>query len=326
MSQQPRRIHPLLVERSFLSVLACAYVVYLVVFGPNLYSWVFPSSDSIVDHHVDTTSSAAVQHWTVAAMRNATEDDVQNGTVFSQILEKSSVTRQSKATLKQGQPPRDGGLSYPLSTVGKVFFTNDAGMNMSCSGTAVTSRNRSVVDTAGHCLYQYGEWMQNVIFCPQYDNGDTPYGCWAAHDLEVPSEWIDAKPNNFHHDFGMAIVAANNQGLLTDVVGGAGWAYNQPVDQAFYAYGYPAMLPFDGQTRQSCEGASGTSWKFGEGNVVSIPCNMNGGSSGGPWFIKIGDAWYLNGHNDFISSRMPGHMFSPYYDDTWYTLYSKASA
>ncbi len=58
--------------------------------------------------------------------------------------------------------------------------------------------------------------------------------------------------------------------------------------------------------------------------VVSIPCNMTGGSSGGPWFIKIGGNWYLNGHNDFISSMQPGHMFSPYYDDTWYALYDKA--
>jgi len=51
---------------------------------------------------------------------------------------------------------------------------------------------------------------------------------------------------------------------------------------------------------------------------------MTGGSSGGPWFIKIGGNWYLNGHNDFISSMQPGHMFSPYYDDTWYALYDKA--
>jgi hypothetical protein len=51
---------------------------------------------------------------------------------------------------------------------------------------------------------------------------------------------------------------------------------------------------------------------------------MTGGSSGGPWFIKINGNWYLNGHNDFGSSMMPGHMFSPYYDDTWYALYEKA--
>jgi hypothetical protein len=122
----------------------------------------------------------------------------------------------------------------------------------------------------------------------------------------------------------MVIVANNSEGVLTDLVGGAGWAYNQPVKQTFYAYGYPAGSPFDGQTRKSCEGLIGTTWQHGGGNVVSIPCGMTGGSSGGPWFIQISGNWYLNGHNDFTSSIQPGHMFSPYYDDTWYALYDKA--
>jgi hypothetical protein len=51
---------------------------------------------------------------------------------------------------------------------------------------------------------------------------------------------------------------------------------------------------------------------------------MTGGSSGGPWFIQINGNWYLNGHNDFTSILQPGHMFSPFYDDTWYALYEKA--
>ena len=37
-----------------------------------------------------------------------------------------------------------------------------------------------------------------------------------------------------------------------DVVGGIGWAYNQPTNQSFSAYGYPAGYPFDGQSRKSC--------------------------------------------------------------------------
>ena len=166
--------------------------------------------------------------------------------------------------------------------------------------------------------------MRNVIFCPQYENGNTPYGCWAARDLEVPSDWINARPNDYHHDFGMMIVAPNNEGVLTDVVGGSGWAYNQPANQTFYAYGYPAASPFDCQTRKSCEGSIGTTWQHGGGNVVSIRCGMTGGSSGGPWFIQIKGNLYLNGHNDFTNILQPRYMFSPYYDDTWYALYDRA--
>jgi V8-like Glu-specific endopeptidase len=256
-------------------------------------------------------------------MRHAADADQQNSNA-SAFTPGNLDQSLGQAAQQEGQPPLNGEPSYPLSTVGKVFFTNAAGQDMTCSGTSVKSLNHSTVDTAGHCLYWNGDWVHNLIFCPLYENGSTPYGCWAARALEVPSDWINARPNDYHHDFGMAIVSANSQGVLTDLVGGAGWAYNQPVNQPFSAYGYPAAYPFDGQTRQSCEDALGKTWQHGGGTVVSIPCNMTGGSSGGPWFIQISGHWYLNGHNDFTSGLQPGHMFSPCYDDTWYALYNKA--
>jgi len=315
-------LHPL-TGKIFLCLLASAYLVYLVAFTRFMSTSLSAPSQTIIEHQVNTAPGIVIKHWTVMSMLHAIDADQQFDQNFD-LTQGNIDTSQSKAAQQQGQPPRNGDASYPLSTVGKVFFTTDAGRDAVCSGTAVVSNNHSVVDTAGHCLYLYGDWVHNVIFCPLYDKGIAPYGCWAARDLEVPSDWIGASPNDYHHDFGMAIVAPNSQGDLTDLVGGAGWTYNQPVNQPFYAYGYPAAYPFDGQTRQSCESSSGTTWQHGGGTVVSIPCNMTGGSSGGPWFIQIGDNWYLNGHNDFISSLKRGHMFSPYYDDTWYALYDKA--
>jgi len=307
----------------FLSLLAGVYLVYLVAFGHDLSLTLFGPHETIIEQPVNTTPDLAIKYWTTASMQSASDADQQISTT-SDLTQANIDVSQGKAAQQDGQPPRNGNNSYPLSTVGKVFLTNAAGQNLACSGTAVVSSNGSVVDTAGHCLYLNGSWMRNVIFCPQYESGNTPYGCWAARDLEVPSDWINASPNDYHHDFGMIIVAPNNEGILTDVVGGAGLAYNQPVNQTFYAYGYPAASPFDGQTRKSCEGSIGTTWQHGGGNVVSIPCGMTGGSSGGPWFIQINGNLYLNGHNDFTSSLQPGYMFSPYYDDTWFALYDKA--
>lgn len=320
MSLLQRLILHRLFSKIFLCALAGTYVVYLVAFAHVVPVSLIFSSPTVVVHPVSTSPDSALAYWTPAHMRAAINDDVQISTVSQQSSEQS----QGQAAKQQGQPPSNGDSSYPLSTVGKVFLTSQGGQDFVCSGTAVTSDNKSVVDSAGHCLYMNGQWVKNVIFCPLYDTGKTPYGCWAARDLEVPSDWLNPKPNDYHHDFGIAVVAANNQGSLTDVVGGAGWAYNQPANQPFSAYGYPAGYPFDGQTRQSCEASSGTLWPHGDGTVVSIPCDMTGGSSGGPWFIKIDGNWYLNGHNDFISSLQPKHMFSPYYDDTWYALYDKA--
>jgi V8-like Glu-specific endopeptidase len=315
-------LHPL-TGKIFLGLLASVYLVYLLAFGRFLTASLSASSGTIIEHPVEASPGVVLTHWTAANMRNATDADVLISNA-ADLTQGSIDTNAGEAAQRQGEPPRDENLSYPVSTVGKLFFTGATGQDLVCSGTAVMSNNHSVVDTAGHCIYWHGDWVHNVIFCPLYENGTTPYGCWAARDLEAPSDWIDARPGDYHHDFGMAIVAPNSEGLLTDLVGGAGWAYNQPVTQPFYAYGYPAAHPFDGQTRQSCESSLGTTRKHGGGTVVSIPCNMTGGSSGGPWFIQIGGNWYLNGHNDFISILQPGHMFSPYYDDTWYALYTRA--
>lgn len=323
MPRQP--IPSLKAGRIFLALLACAYLIYLGVLGNLFLPSIFAPAAAVADHPVDTQSTTAISYWTVANMISATDDD-QEAAASSSLALKNTITDIStgKPASQKGQASRNESASYPLSTVGKVFFSNSLGQNMMCSGTAVVSANSSVVDTAGHCIYNRNEWMQNLIFCPLYDNGNTPYGCWAARDLEAPTDWINARPNDYHHDFGIAIVAANSRGLLTNVVGGVGWAYNQTVDKPFSAYGYPARAPYDGQTRVSCENATGKIWQHGDGNAIAIPCDMTGGSSGGPWFVKIGNNWYLNGHNDFGYSLQPGYMFSPYYDDTWFAMYDKA--
>lgn len=312
-----------LVGTLLLGLLGIVYLGYLVTLGHAVYTTVFPSSDGIVEHTVNTSASVTLQYWTPTDMRDAINADQVNNNA-STLTQDTLDTSQGKAARQEGQAPSSGESSYPLSTVGKVFFTNASGQNMVCSGTAIVSKNHNTVDTAGHCLYWNGGWVQRLIFCPLYNNGTTPYGCWAARALEAPSGWINGNQSNLSQDFGMAIVAPNDEGNLTDVVGGAGWAYNQNVNQSYSAYGYPAAGRFDGQTRQSCQASSGKLWQMGGGTVVSIPCDMTGGSSGGPWFIQSGGNWYLSGHNDFTSNLQPNHMFSPYYNDTWYTLYNKA--
>src|SRR5207248_9288186 len=125
-----------------------------------LNPWLSGASVAIIEHPVDTNSDSAVKYWTVASMRGATDVDLLI-VKASGLTQESSNTSQSKAALQEGQLPRSGNASYPLSTVGKVFATNAAGQDLTCSGTAVVSSNHSVVDTAGHCLYWYGNWVHN---------------------------------------------------------------------------------------------------------------------------------------------------------------------
>src|SRR5436305_1659194 len=126
MSQLQRLIlHPL-ASKIFLCLLASVYVLYLVGLGRLLSTWQSASSTTIIEHPVETNSQVVLTHWTAASMRNATDAQQQIGTT-SQLTAGSNNTRLGQATQQPGQPPRHGEPSYPLSTVGKVFFTNAAG-------------------------------------------------------------------------------------------------------------------------------------------------------------------------------------------------------
>ena len=216
-----------------------------------------------------------------------------------------------------------------LATVGKIFFTDSkTGDGYVCSGTAIVSKNQSVVDTAGHCVIEGGSknnWYTHWQFCPQYNNGPSQYGCWSARTLWTRADWANSASQE--DDFGEAVIYPNSlHQHLTSVVGGAGWAYNQPVPQTVTAYGYSAEGSFNGQTMQTCSGTSVSS-SLDDGTVVTIPCTqMTGGASGGPWFISLnGKPGYVNGHNDYVDNRnAPATVTSPYYDSDWYAVYNAA--
>src|SRR5919204_1033968 len=85
------------------------------------------------------------------------------------------------------------------TTVGRVFFTYQ-GRTASCSGDAVTSANRSVVITAGHCVKLQGAWHTNWVFVPGYANGNAPYGTWTAKRTMATPQW--AASENITYDVG----------------------------------------------------------------------------------------------------------------------------
>jgi hypothetical protein len=216
--------------------------------------------------------------------------------------------------------------AFPYSTVGKVFFhDNVTNADFVCSGTAITSANKSTVDTAGHCVAEGGSgnnWFVNWMFCPQFINNTVPQGCWTATQLFAAAGWLNNA--SFTNDYGSAVVAPNQAGLLTDVVGGAGAAYNLDPAQTFTALGYPQASPFNGQLMFSCTG-DGTGMNAGDGTVIALTCNMTGGSSGGPWMVTVdGTFGFVNGHNDFKNTNDPNTMFSTYYNTTWLNVHNMA--
>lgn len=235
----------------------------------------------------------------------------------------SAVARPSTRT--SGSSWTAGGTV--AKTTGRVFFTvtagSDAGRDASCSGTAVTSANKSVVITAGHCVKLNGAFHANWVFVPGYDQGSRPNGTWPATTLLTTPQWNSGENMNF--DIAAAVVAPQDGKSLTDVVGGQGVAFNQPRGQQTYAFGYPAGAPYDGSKLVYCGGRTFDDYLSSQDQGLS--CGMTGGASGGPWFVRFDTrtgSGLLNSVNSFKYNFASYWMFGPYFGPEAEAVYNTA--
>lgn len=283
-------------------------------------------SGDYVSHEVrDGDAAKSKQYWTSDRMKDASPIEQtypRNGKDVRKQLD-----RLSSATPRATQVPPASYATFPYSVIGKVFFTDpQSGTDYVCSGTALQSANKSVVDTAGHCVMEGGSgnnFYTNWMFCPQRLEGNCPKGMWHAIRLYASTDW--AQNNALGRDLGLAVVGKNNDKALTDVVGGVNIRTSISAQQQFTALGYPAAEPFDGEHMQQCSSQTIRRDTMQDPDAVGIACNMTGGSSGGGWLIRSGNTWYLNGHTSYGINFLPNVLFSPYYDNVVQNMYNDIS-
>jgi V8-like Glu-specific endopeptidase len=211
---------------------------------------------------------------------------------------------------------------YPVTAFGKIFFYNTVEQeNETCSGTVIVSNNESVVDTAGHCVYDDGAWFTNWEFCPRYHNGNSPNGCWSAHQLFATPGWANnEQPTS---DFGMAVLQPLMSQTIYYAVGGVDWQANLP--QSILAglsvtfYGYPADPPYNGEQMYFIVRPLTFSTNV-YGTFLKLDNDdMEEGASGGPWLITYQGRQVLIGHTSFgIEGELAS--LSPYLNDDWLAL------
>jgi hypothetical protein len=211
---------------------------------------------------------------------------------------------------------------------GKVFITID-GTDYVCSGTAVNSRNRSVVWTAGHCVFDAAtpgeagtnQYVTNFLFVPAYHEGDEPYGEWPAKRVATTNQWRTG--GNLRFDVGAAVVRRVGGLRLQSVVGARGIGFDQPRGEVLQAIGYPAEPPplaFDGKREFRCTGKPfGTDDRDFENGPepIGIRCDMTAGSSGGGWIA--GNTLVSQTSYGYIDET--GHLYGPYLSRAAKTLY-----
>lgn len=331
--------------RSLLALFSSLFLITTVAPAASASPLSAAPAGVIVNELLGATRSAvaATEYWTPQRMRSAVPMDqliardktVRNGGQVTGRVGKGKPTTIPPTPRAEevpgipargsGQPWEDGGEVE--KTAGRVFFKFD-GQDASCSGNAVTSENGSTVMTAGHCVKLEGKWHTDWVFVPAYDNGDAPFGEWPAEKTLATEEWAADEDINF--DVGAGVVRPLDGQRLTDVVGAQGIAFNQPREQAVYAFGYPAAPPYDGSELIFCEGDSFDD-PFGPltgSTAMGVPCDMTGGSSGGPWFTDFDPATgtgVQNSVNSFGYAFLPFVLFGPYFGDEAQALYESAS-
>ena len=269
-------------------------------------------------------AGGAADYWTPERMQSAVSGD----TLAGKALERGN--RSSLAVVEKGKPSTTKGTKgkptiaqseNPVSHIGKVFFTLGT-TNYVCSGNAVSSTNGSTVATAGHCVNESGAYATNFVFVPAYDNGAAPYGKWTAKALYAPTQWVSN--GDMTYDTGFAVMNPLNGQNLTDVVGGSGTAFNQARGLTYTAYGYPQASPFDGTSLWSCTGTATNDPNNPQFGTQGIPCDMTGGSSGGPWFIGIGSDGLQNSINSY-GYNGSAVMYGPYWGSVIQDTYKRAA-
>ena len=159
----------------------------------------------------------------------------------------------------------------------------------------MSSENKSVVWTAGHCVFQThtNTWNRNYTFCPGYRNGVCPFGQWTPSTQHTTSQWQGSvctadgrcSPQEFLYDLGALKMNAINGTRIANWVGSHGIQFNGATYQHRYAFGYP-LNKSNGEYMYYCAGNN----SYVSGNL-RIACTAGGGASGGPWLSQINSSW-----------------------------------
>ena len=231
--------------------------------------------------------------------------------------------------------------TYPISTVGKLFFTQPGVGNFVCSAAVTTGgAPRNIIWTAGHCVANGGAstFYTNWLFCPSYDSsqgGVNPaVGCWSWSSASTNTDSF----NNGRLTRDYAVVGLQSTGTVwatdvANVTGGLGFAWNQARDQHWHHYGYPAAAPYTGGKII----ATTTEHRFDDSpdGIFVFPytnswgSDQTGGSSGSSLikaFSYVGGGNWINSNVSYGYVGQPGELYGPYFDTTTCNFWKSTTA
>ncbi|MET9296665.1 trypsin-like serine protease [Streptomyces sp. NPDC003077] len=223
-------------------------------------------------------------------------------------------------------PAGEGNAYTPRRTeqnarVGTLFEKDDSGDHF-CTASVVQSPRRNMLITAAHCAFDSsaGKPVDDLVFAPDYREGDEPTGLWKVKKVVVDDRWAASQDEDL--DVAFLILQDKDGEQIQDVLGGNTLGINRGFENDVKITGYPS----DSDTPISCHNRT---TKFSD-TQMRIKCTaFAGGTSGSPWLadydpkshtgtvIGVLGGYEGGGNEDDVS-------YAVYFDDDIAKLYHRA--
>jgi V8-like Glu-specific endopeptidase len=179
----------------------------------------------------------------------------------------------------QSANPHTAGVRAALD-VGALFERNATG-NHFCTASVVSSPGKDLLITAAHCIdggKGSSGYNSDIVFIPDYRDGQEPFGVWTPAKLLVAPQWADSSDPDF--DVGFVVLQSHNGENIQQVLGADRLSTDQGYQYLVHVTGYPdsAGAPI------TC-----INWtsRFSSTQLRFECAGYTGGTSGSPWVVKF---------------------------------------
>jgi V8-like Glu-specific endopeptidase len=157
-----------------------------------------------------------------------------------------------------------------------ALFVRDGGDDHFCTASVVASPGRDLLITAAHCIDtgKGGGYRQDIVFVPDYRDGEAPFGIWTPERLLVAPQWSEDSDPAL--DVGFVVLHPHDGQNIEDVLGANRLQIDPPYQQLVRVTGYPD----GGDTPITC-----LNWtSIQSATQLRFQCTgYADGTSGSPW-------------------------------------------
>jgi V8-like Glu-specific endopeptidase len=160
------------------------------------------------------------------------------------------------------------------------LFAQSADGNHFCTASVVDSPGHNVLITAAHCINagNGSGYRSNIVFIPDYADGNSPFGVWQPEKLIVDPRWASGADQDL--DVGFIVLKPLDGKNIQDVLGANKLGINPGFSNVVRVTGYPdtASEPVTCMNKTTRQAAY----------QVKFACaGYPDGTSGSPWVVKF---------------------------------------